>query len=35
VERAIERGELVRQGMTLCVPHARWLHLDSIVAGVF
>jgi oxygen-independent coproporphyrinogen-3 oxidase len=35
VERAIARGELVREGSRLCVPHARWLHLDSIVAGVF
>jgi len=35
VERALERGELVREGARLRVPLARWLHLDSIVAGVF
>ena len=35
VERAEARGELVRQGAQLRVPQARWLHLDSIVAGVF
>lgn len=35
VERAIERGDVVLEGETLRVPHARWLHLDSIIARLF
>jgi oxygen-independent coproporphyrinogen-3 oxidase len=34
-ERAIARGDLARDGGVLRVPHARWLHLDSIVARLF
>jgi oxygen-independent coproporphyrinogen-3 oxidase len=35
LSRAIERGEIVRDGAVLRVPHERWLHLDSIVASIF
>jgi putative oxygen-independent coproporphyrinogen III oxidase len=31
----IERGDLVHEGERLRVPHARWLHLDAIVADLF
>jgi oxygen-independent coproporphyrinogen-3 oxidase len=33
--RALERGEVVREGSVLRVPHDRWLHLDSIVSRLF
>jgi len=33
--RAIERGDVMREGSVLRVPHARWLHLDSIVSRLF
>lgn len=35
VERALARGNLVRDGERLRVPHERWLHLDGIIASVF
>lgn len=35
VERALARGNLVRVGERLRVPHERWLHLDGIIASVF
>ena len=33
--QALERGDVIHQGDTLRIPHARWLHLDSIVARLF
>jgi oxygen-independent coproporphyrinogen-3 oxidase len=35
VQRAIEQGNLVETDHRWRVPHARWLHLDSIVADLF
>jgi oxygen-independent coproporphyrinogen-3 oxidase len=33
--QALERGDVIHQADTLRIPHARWLHLDSIVARLF
>ncbi|HEX7477697.1 MAG TPA: radical SAM family heme chaperone HemW [Polyangiales bacterium] len=35
LERARESGNVVLSEERLVVPHERWLHLDSIVAGLF
>jgi len=35
IERRVSQGDLVDEGDRLCVPEARWLHLDSIVADLF
>ena len=35
LERAITRGDVIHDQHTLRVPHARWLHLDSIIARLF
>jgi oxygen-independent coproporphyrinogen-3 oxidase len=35
LKRALLQGNAVLEGNTLRVPHARWLHLDSIVADLF
>jgi oxygen-independent coproporphyrinogen-3 oxidase len=35
IERAIERGNLVREGNRLRVPQSRWLKLDGIVRDLF
>ncbi|MEZ4335186.1 MAG: hypothetical protein R3B82_00980 [Sandaracinaceae bacterium] len=35
VARRIARGDLVEEGARWLVPHARWLHLDGIVADLF
>lgn len=35
VERALERGNLIEENGRWQVPHARWLHLDAIVADLF
>jgi oxygen-independent coproporphyrinogen-3 oxidase len=33
--RALARGDVLRDGNALRVPHARWLHLDAIVSRLF
>jgi oxygen-independent coproporphyrinogen-3 oxidase len=33
--RAERRGDVVRDGAVLSVPHSRWLRLEGIVAGLF
>ena len=35
IERAIGRGDLVRDGEWLRVPQSRWLKLDGIVRDLF
>jgi putative oxygen-independent coproporphyrinogen III oxidase len=35
IERRLARGDLVREGEWLRVPHRRWLMLDGIVADLF
>jgi oxygen-independent coproporphyrinogen-3 oxidase len=35
IERRMARGELVREGDVMRVPHAAWLRLDGIVADLF
>jgi putative oxygen-independent coproporphyrinogen III oxidase len=35
LERACARGDAVLEASVLRVPHARWLHLDSIIARLF
>lgn len=35
VARALASGDLSQHGETLVVPHARWLRLDGIIAGLF
>jgi oxygen-independent coproporphyrinogen-3 oxidase len=35
LERLAARGDVILEGDLLRVPHARWLHLDSIVAALF
>jgi oxygen-independent coproporphyrinogen-3 oxidase len=35
LERAYARGDAVLEAGVLRVPHARWLHLDSIIARLF
>lgn len=35
LQRALDTGNVIVEGTALRVPHARWLHLDSIVAALF
>ena len=35
LQRLQQRGDLALEGDVLRVPHARWLHLDSIVSALF
>jgi hypothetical protein len=35
MQRAIERGDLVKEGNRLRVPQGRWLKLDGIVRDLF